>query len=80
MIPQLLIVVLLSVAGLRFGLLAWSGYRTGRVKSALPWSPVWDRQAQPAAYWSTVWVHVFCVVVTAACAFAIGVAATSTPH
>ena len=53
--------LLLTVAG-RFGLLVWSGYRSGRVKSASPWGSFWDRHTQPRFYWAFMGVHSFVVV------------------
>jgi hypothetical protein len=48
----------------RFGLLAWNGYRNGRVKSARPWSASYaTRQGQPVIYWFMMGTHLFVVVV-----------------
>jgi hypothetical protein len=57
----LMVLLLLAVSG-RFGLLVWSGYRNGRVKSASLWGSYWERRTQPRFYWAFMSVHSFVVV------------------
>ena len=56
-----MVIVLIAVSG-RFSLLAWAGYRDGRVKTAWPWSSYWDRRKTPRLYWTIMGFHLFNVV------------------
>jgi hypothetical protein len=71
MLARALMSLLLLVVAGRFGLLVWSGYRDGRVKSASLWGSYWDRRTQPRFYWAFMSVHSFVVVAFVGCVIAI---------
>jgi hypothetical protein len=68
---KLLLGALLIVGIVRFGLLAYGGYREGRVKSAALWGPYYDRQAQPYLFWMLMAANLFAMVMFTACVAAL---------
>jgi hypothetical protein len=67
-----LIILLLAIGIVRFALLAWSGYRTGTVKSAALWSPRYDRRKQPRVWRGYMALHIITAALLAAGALALG--------
>jgi hypothetical protein len=70
MIARLFLILLCGGVGSLFGRLAWTGYRSGKVRPR--WSgPLLDRELNPRLYWITTSAHSFVALVLFSCVVAL---------
>jgi hypothetical protein len=71
MVMRDFLTLMLLAGSVRFAVLVWNGYRTGRVKSASPWGQYVDRTAQSRLYSTIMAMHTLVVVALVGCSVAL---------